>query len=369
MLQPFYKLFILTAFSLYSYQGLAFSTLAKQAIVMDYNSDAVIFEHNAYQAMPPSSMSKLMTLYVALNKLKEGSITEDTICRTSNKAWKIKGSSMFLAEGQKVNIKALLEGIIVVSGNDAAITLAECISANEENFVEQMNNMGKKLSLRVSNFTNSSGWPAAHHQMSAHDVAKLAMQIFKDFPSYYHIFSQKDFTFNKVKQRNTNDLIFKNIGVDGVKTGHTEAGGYGIVASATRNNQRIFVVVNGLSSGKERMKEAENLLNYAFSNFTTKTLFSAGDKVTALKIAKNKTVDLVVKDNVIVTYNNKDKIKSTINLTPNFSLPIKEGQVLGQLEVEVPLMGIKSFNLHAAKSIPAPWWYKWWNVFNTKTAK
>lgn len=272
-------------FSSYSYQ---FRTKAKQAVVLDLTSNSFIFEHNSDEKMAPSSMSKLMTLYIAFDQLKASMISMENKFRVSRKAWERKGSSMFLREGQSVTVKELLEGITIVSGNDACITLAEGIAGSEENFVIEMNEVAQTLGLNNSHFVNSSGWPDEDHFMSAKDLAVLAKRIFTDFPEYYDLFSEQYLTYNDILQKNKNLLLFHDIGVDGLKTGYTNAGGYGIVVSAKRNNRRIFAVVNGLNTEKERIEEAKRLIQYSLNYFYTKKIFTKDDVVEEINVLYGK---------------------------------------------------------------------------------
>ncbi|WP_025264000.1 D-alanyl-D-alanine carboxypeptidase family protein [Wolbachia endosymbiont of Onchocerca volvulus] len=324
-------------FSSYSYQ---FRTKAKQAVILDLASDLFIFEHNSDEKMAPSSMSKLMTLYIAFAYLKAGIMNMEDKFQVSRKAWERKGSSMFLREGQFVTVKELLEGIIIVSGNDACITLAEGIAGSEENFVIEMNEIAQKLGLNNSHFVNSSGWPDEAHFMSARDLVVLAKRIFTDFPEYYDLFSEQYLMYNDVLQRNKNLLLFHGIGVDGLKTGYTSAGAYGIVASAKQNDRRVFVVVNGLSTGKERIEEAKRLIQYSLDHFYTKKIFAKDDVVEEVNVlyGKDRKVPITVARDVIITYsrNLHDKIKVHIEYKDMIPAPIKKGQEVGKIFIKIP---------------------------------
>ncbi|MGL9719115.1 MAG: D-alanyl-D-alanine carboxypeptidase family protein [Wolbachia sp.] len=332
---------LLLVFSLpfpsYSYQ---FRTKAKQAIVLDLASDSFVFEHNSDEKTAPSSMSKLMTLYVAFDYLKAGIISMEDKFRVSRKAWERKGSSMFLKEGQSVTVKELLEGITIVSGNDACITLAEGIAGSEENFVIEMNEVAQKLDLSNSHFVNSSGWPDEDHFMSAKDLAILAKRIFTDFPEYYDLFSEQYLTYNDILQKNKNLLLFHDIGVDGLKTGYTNAGGYGIVISAKRNDRRVFAVVNGLSTEKERIEEAKRLIQYSLNHFYTKKIFAKDDVVEEINVlyGKDRKVPVTVANDIIITYsrNLHDKIKVHVEYKDMIPAPIKKGQEVGKVFIEIP---------------------------------
>ncbi|WP_168456297.1 D-alanyl-D-alanine carboxypeptidase family protein [Wolbachia endosymbiont of Ctenocephalides felis wCfeJ] len=347
---------LLLVFSLplssYSYQ---FRTKAKQAIVLDLASDSFIFEHNSEEKMAPSSMSKLMTLYVAFDYLKAGIIGMEDKFRVSRKAWERKGSSMFLKEGQSVTVKELLEGIAIVSGNDACITLAEGIAGSEENFASEMNEVAQKLGLSNSHFVNSSGWPDEDHFMSAKDLVTLAKRIFTDFPEYYGLFSEQYLTYNDILQKNKNLLLFHDIGVDGLKTGYTNAGGYGIVVSAQRNDRRIFAAVNGLNTEKERIEEAKRLIQYSLNHFNTKKIFAKDSVVEEMNVlyGKERKVPVTVANDVIITYSRHlhDKIKVHVEYKDMIPAPIKKGQEVGKVFIEIPGTEQQSAPLYAVNDV------------------
>ncbi|BAO99636.1 D-alanyl-D-alanine carboxypeptidase [Wolbachia endosymbiont of Cimex lectularius] len=342
----------LLSFPSYSYQ---FRTKANQAVVLDLASDSFIFEHNSDEKMAPSSMSKLMTLYVAFDYLKAGIINMEDKFRVSRRAWERKGSSMFLREGQSVTVKELLEGIIIVSGNDACITLAEGIAGSEENFVMEMNEVAHNLNLNNSHFVNSSGWPDENHFMSAKDLAILAKRIFTDFPEYYDLFSEQYLTYNDILQKNKNLLLFHDIGVDGLKTGYTNAGGYGIVVSAKRNDRRIFAVVNGLSTERERIEEAKRLIQYSLNHFSTRKIFAKDDVVEKINVlyGKDRKVPITVANDVTITYsrNLHDKIKVRVEYKDMIPAPIKKGQEVGKVFIEIPGVEQQIVPLYAVNDV------------------
>lgn len=345
-------LIFILPFNSYSYQ---FRTKAKQAVVLDLASDSFIFDHNSSEKMAPSSMSKLMTLYVAFDYLKAGIIKMEDKFRVSRKAWERKGSSMFLKEGQFVTVKELLEGVTIASGNDACIALAEGIAGSEENFVAEMNEVAQDLNLNDSHFVNSSGWPDENHFMSAKDLVTLAKRIFTDFPEYYDLFSEQYLTYNNIVQKNKNLLLFHDIGVDGLKTGHTSAGGYGIIASAKRNDRRIFAVVNGLETEKERIEEAKRLIQYSLNHFNTKKIFAKDSVVEEINIVygKDKKVPVIVANDVTITYNRRlhDKIKVRIEYKDMVPAPIKKGQEVGKIFVEIPGTEQQTIPVYAASDV------------------
>ncbi|WP_253299928.1 D-alanyl-D-alanine carboxypeptidase family protein [Wolbachia endosymbiont of Chironomus riparius] len=332
-----------------------FRTKAKQAVVLDLSSGSFIFENNADEQMIPSSMSKLMTLYVAFDYLKAGVINMEDKFQVSKKAWERKGSSMFLREGQFVTVNDLLKGIIIASGNDACITLAEGVAGSEEDFVIEMNDIAQRLNLNNSHFVNSSGWPDEGHFMSARDLAILSKRIFTDFPEYYYLFSEQNFEYNEVIQKNKNLLLSYDIGVDGLKTGNTNAGGYGIAASAQRDNRRIFIIINGLSTEKGRIEEAKRLVQYFFNHFTTKKIFTKGYVVEEVDIlnGKDKKLPITVKNDVVITYNRNlyDKVKVRIEYTNMIPAPIKKDQEVGKLHVEISGTERKIIPLYAMNDV------------------
>ena len=347
-------LFFLLPFSLFSFQ---LRTIAKQAVILDLDSNFFIFEHNSDEKMTPSSMSKLMTLYIAFHYLKAGIISMDDRFQVSTKAWKRKGSSMFLREGQQVKVRELIEGIIISSGNDACITLAEGIAGSEENFVNEMNEMALHLNLNNSHFANSSGWPDENHFMSAKDLAVLSKRIYTDFFEYYELFSKKNLIFNEIKQKNKNLLLNHNIGVDGLKTGKTSVGGYGISISAKYGNRRIFAVVNGLNTEKERVEEARKLVQYGLNHFINKKVFSTGSVVEEVKViyGKDKKVPITVKNDVIITYNRnlENKVKVWIEYVDVIPAPIKKGLEVGKIFIQIPDLKEKVIPLYIMHDVKA----------------
>ncbi|MEC8725219.1 MAG: D-alanyl-D-alanine carboxypeptidase family protein, partial [Pseudomonadota bacterium] len=242
-------------------------TAAPYAYILDLSTDTVLLSKQASIPMPPASMSKLMTVYMVFDRLKRGSLSLDDEFPVSRKAWKKGGSKMFVKVGDKVSVADLLRGIIVQSGNDACIVVAEAIGGSEDTFAEMMTEKGKEIGLKDSIFTNATGWPDPRHRMSARDLAILAKRLINEFPELYKMFNEKTFTYNNIKQGNRNPLLYRNIGADGLKTGHTVAAGYGLASSAQRGDRRIVVVVNGLKSVRQRSKESFRLMEWAFKAF------------------------------------------------------------------------------------------------------
>jgi D-alanyl-D-alanine carboxypeptidase (penicillin-binding protein 5/6) len=241
----------------------AFETKAKQAILVDLTTHTVLLDKNADERMPPSSMSKLMTTYMIFDGLRNGSLELSDKLRVSEKAWRKGGSKMFVELGKQIALEDLLRGIIIQSGNDACIVVAEHLAGSEEAFANMMNEKAKEIGLVGSNFVNATGWPDPEHYMTARDLYVLALHIMAEFPQYYPFYSEKSFTYHNIKQPNRNVLLHRNLGVDGMKTGHTQAAGYGIVVSAKNDEgRRLLLVINGMESERERADEAARLIPY-----------------------------------------------------------------------------------------------------------
>ena len=269
------KLSIFTTFLIcvWSTIALGFSTTAKTALVIDNTTGEVLLSKDINRPIPPASMSKLMTLWMVFESLEEGKIELGDTFRVSKKAWKKGGSKMFLREGEYVTIKNLIKGVIIQSGNDACIVLAEGIAGTEANFAELMTIRAKEIGLRSSNFTNSTGWPDPEHKMSSKDLVTLANKIREKYPSYYRIFDDLEFTWDNISQKNRNPLLFMNLGADGLKTGYTEEAGYGLIASVKQNKRRVTFVITGLNSVEQRAREAKGITTWAFKKFKLKTYF------------------------------------------------------------------------------------------------
>ena len=257
---------LLVFFLLLQSSAEALDLLAKEVILVDFDRGQILLEQEAHKPMYPSSMTKIMTSYLAFEALQKRTFTLDNKFLVSNKAWKMGGSKMFIKIGDSVTLEDLLKGIIVVSGNDACITLAEGFYGDEELFVEKMNEKAQVLKMTQTHFVNATGWPNPEHITSAVDLAKLSVALIKDFPDYYQYHSLQSFFYNQIKQNNRN-LLLGRLGVDGIKTGHTDLAGYGIVLSAKDHNRRIILVLNGLKSEKARALEGEKIINYGFKGF------------------------------------------------------------------------------------------------------
>jgi D-alanyl-D-alanine carboxypeptidase (penicillin-binding protein 5/6) len=291
-------------------------------------------------------MTKLMTAYIVYGMLKSGRLKLDQELPVSERAWRMGGSKMFVQIGTQVKVEDLIRGMIVQSGNDACIVLAEGIAGSEEQFVELMNQKARELGLKNTNFRNSTGWPDPDHHMSARDIATLAGRIIQDFPEYYKYDSEKSFKYNNIEQGNRNPLVQKGL-ADGLKTGHTEEAGYGLVASAARGGRRIILVLNGLNSMHQRAEESERLLEWAFREFEDVTLFTAGDTVdhAPVWLGAAPSVPLVGGRDLVVTMprNWRSKAKVTVEYDSPIRAPVLRGTTLGRLSVSgdgVPGMSI-----------------------------
>lgn len=333
----------------------ALDTAARSAMVVDMSSGAVLLEKNVDVPIPPASMSKLMTLNMVFEALQQGRLSLDEKFRVSVKAWKMGGSKMFVREGDRIRIEDLIRGVIIHSGNDACVVLAEGLAGSEDAFSQRMTERAKELGMNNSTFANSTGWPHPNHRMSARDLIFLSQRMIVDFPEYYHYFAETDFTWDKVKQKNRNPLLYLDIGADGLKTGHTEEAGYGLVGSATRNDRRIAFIISGLDSSKSRSVESERLTTWAFREFKTGKIANAGQIVGEAEvwIGAADTVPLAPKDDVIATapFGGLDKMKVTVRYDGPIEAPIALGQPIAELIVQAPGMPPVSTPLVAAAAV------------------
>jgi D-alanyl-D-alanine carboxypeptidase (penicillin-binding protein 5/6) len=333
------------------------TTKAPYAIIMDYETGAVLYEKDADRPVPPSSMSKLMTSAIVFERLKSGQLKLTDEFPVSEKAWRMEGSKMWTRVDTKIPLSALLNGIIVQSGNDACVVVAEGIAGSEEAFAELMTKKAREWGLANSTFANSTGWPDENHKMSTRDLALLARKIIKDYPEYYALYAQKEFTWEKIRQPNRNPLLYSFKGADGLKTGHTEDAGYGLVGSAEIDGQRRIIVVNGLTSEKERAAETERLMRIAFNDFSKRTLFEqgavAGD---ALVFAgKAPSVPLVAGEaiSMIVSRADAASISAKVIYEGPVEAPIEEGQQIGILRISAGQGEAREFPLYAGKAVKA----------------
>ena len=335
------KLFILITFflSIWGTVAQGFSTTAKTAFVIDNTTGEVLLSKDINRPIPPASMSKLMTLWMVFESLDEGKLEMDDTFKVSRKAWKKGGSKMFLREGESVKIEDLIKGVIIQSGNDACIVLAEGLAGTEENFAELMTIRAKEIGLTNSNFKNSTGWPDPDHKMSSSDLVTLATKIREEYPSYYTIFNDLEFTWDGISQRNRNPLLSMNLGADGLKTGYTDEAGYGLIASAKQNERRITFVITGLKSVGQRTREAKGITTWAFKKFRLKTYFEKNGTILEVPVwrGKKERVKISAANHVQLLLANDPKgdPKMHVVLKEPLIAPLKKGQKInGHLVVE-----------------------------------
>ncbi|MCX5615863.1 D-alanyl-D-alanine carboxypeptidase [Bombella sp. TMW 2.2559] len=315
-------------------------TSARWAYILDSTTSTVLLSRNAEERMPPSSLTKMMTAYVVFAFLASGRIRLEQEFPVSSKAWKMEGSRMFVPLGSSVSVENLIRGMLIQSGNDACVVLAEGIAGSEERFVVLMNEAARRIGLRNSHFMNATGLPAEDHYMCAHDVATLAQRIICDFPHYYGFFGEKEFTFNHIRQGNRNVLVDKGL-ADGLKTGHTDAGGFGLCASSERNGNRVIVVINGTSSTNERAHEGERLMSWAFSSFETVQFLHKGQVVepnAAVWNGEHRSVGLAVAEDVSLTIpvGWSSRVQISVDYPSPIPAPVAEGQKSGHISVGLP---------------------------------
>ena len=338
-----------------SYAQVDIATAASNAILIDAETGAVLMEKKSTERMPTSSMSKVMTVYAVFSALEDGRLSLNDTMKVSEKAWRKGGSKMFVEVGKEVKVEDLIKGVIVQSGNDATIVLAEGLTGSEDVFAQTITQMAKSIGMKNSQFKNASGWPDPEHYSTAQDLSVLAYRLIKDFPQHYHYYGQKEFTYNDITQPNRNPLLYRNMGVDGIKTGHTEVGGYGLMASGERDDRRLILVVNGLDSEKQRADESARLLEWGFNSFENVQLFKEGEKVATADVVMGQedTVDLVIKDNVFATLyeQEKDKLNVTVQYDGPLVAPVAKDTKVGSVIVKAPHMPEQSYDLYAGGSV------------------
>ncbi|HEU0219011.1 MAG TPA: D-alanyl-D-alanine carboxypeptidase family protein [Stellaceae bacterium] len=330
-------------------------TLARHAMIYEVDTDTVLFDKHAEERMPPASMSKIMTAYVVFSMLKEGRASLGDELPVSEHAWRLGGSKMFVAIGARIKIEDLVKGMLIQSGNDACVVLAEGLAGSEEAFVDKMNQKAQELGLKDSHFANTTGLPDPNEWMTARDLVTLSRDIIKDFPEYYHYFSEKDFDFNNINQGNRNPLLYKNIGADGLKTGHTDEAGYSLDASVVRGDRRIILVVSGLSTMKDRGAESERLIEWAFREYNNYKLFSAGDKIDDAEVwlGAEPKVGMTVGKDLTVTLPRRSRrdMKVSINYDKPVPAPVNKGDKIGKIVVTAPDVDPVERPIFAAASV------------------
>lgn len=324
----------------------ALQTNAAFALMMDHETGSVLFSKNGDQSMAPASMAKLMTVAILFEKLKHGELRLEDTFTVSERAWRLSvagknaSSKMFVSIGSQIRVEDLLRGIIIQSGNDACTVVAEHFSGSEEAFSELMNAEAKKIGLTGSVFKNASGLPHPEMRVTAHDLAKLASYIIREFPQYYGYFAEREFSWNGIKQTNRNLLLGTYPGADGLKTGHTEESGYGLVSSAVQDGRRLILVVNGLRNETERAAESKRLLDLGFREFRTYALLKAGDVVGEAEVwaGELRTVPLAVRQpvKVLMRRASREGLKVVLNYNEPVMAPVERGKELGRLTISAP---------------------------------
>ena len=316
-------------------------TLAsEQAILIDPTTDTVLYEKNADVKMPPSSMTKIMTAYMVFEALKAKQITMDTQYTVSEKAWRKGGTKMFLPINASVSLSDLLRGVIVQSGNDASIVLAEGLMGTEQAFAEQMTKRAHEMGASHTNFVNATGWPDNGHESTVRDLTLIGIRTIIDFPQYYDLYKELKFAYNNIAQMNRNPLLYVDMGCDGLKTGHTDAGGYGLVASAVQDQRRLILTINGAKSMKQRAEDAKALMAWGFSYFATPKLFRAGQVIETIDtwLGNETKVAVCIDRDVAVTLPRQHirNIKVELVYHTPLAAPLHQGQVVGKMIISAP---------------------------------
>lgn len=324
-------------------------------VLMDASSGQVLVEKNPDKRIPPASLTKMMTSYVVVHEMQMGNVQAEDKVLISVNAWQRGGSRMFVREGTSVRLMDLLRGVIVQSGNDASVALAEHIAGSEETFAAMMNQYAERFGLTNTHFENATGLPAKQHYSSARDLANLARHIITDHPDYYSLYAEKYFKYNGIKQPNRNKLLWRDEHVDGLKTGHTKDAGFCLTASAKKDNMRLIAVVMGTKGTEIRAVEAQKLFNYGFRFYDTYNLYAAKSKLQTVPVWKGKQeqLDVILPNKLALTLprGSKDQLKAKIEIQNYLQAPIKKGQVLGTLSVKLNDKEVAKEHLVAAFTI------------------
>ena len=330
-------------------------TIAHQAILVDATTNTVLFEKNADQRMPTSSMSKVMTAYMVFEALRDKRLTLEDTLPVSEHAWRTQGSKMFVELGNRIKVEDLIRGMIIQSGNDASIVLAEGLGGSEEAFAKKMTDRAHELGMKDSNFMNATGWPEDNHYSTCRDLATLARALILTFPEYYHYDAEREFTYHGIKQGNRNPLLYRNMGVDGLKTGHTDIAGYGLIASAQRDGRRLILVINGLPSMQARADEPARVIEWGFREFSAYTLIKPGETVDTLPVwlGQAPNVTVVTGGGLTVTMAQEERrgLKVTMQAQVPLPAPIAKGQTVGKLVITAPGFVTREVPLVAAEDV------------------
>lgn len=328
---------------------------AKAYLLIDHNSGHILAEKNADKQIEPASLTKLMTAYVVLYEIERGGISINDEVKISKKAWRMGGSRMFIRVNTLVSVKELLKGLIIQSGNDASVALAEHVASNEDAFVELMNQHAERLNMISTHFNNSTGWPDKNHYTTARDLAKLSQALINDFPSHYAAYKEKEYTYNNIRQYNRNRLLWLDDRVDGLKTGHTEAAGYCLISSAKNKNMRLISIVTGTNKDDARIAASRKLLNYGFRFFETNLIHKANTEITNMRVWKGEEqkISLGISENLYVTTPKglSRKIKNNLKIEAMIEAPVTEGQNYGQLNIMLDDNNLATRELVALSSI------------------
>lgn len=341
-------------------QTSGFTTPAPHVIIMDYDTGIVLYEKDARQPIAPASMTKIMTAELVFERIRDGSISMDTEFTVSEEAWRRGGaasgsSTMFLDVGSSVKVEDLLRGVIIQSGNDACIVLSEGIAGSETAFADMMTDHAREIGLETATFRNSTGWPHPEHKISLYDLAQISTRIIRNYPEYYPLYSERDFTWNNITQGNRNPLLGRFTGADGLKTGHTEGSGYGLVASAKRGDARRIMVVNGLESKSQRRSESLRLMQAAFDQFKIIDLYAAGAEISRVPVfmGRSDTVGIVSDTPIAVGLHRGDVKNMTVQLrtTESVAAPISAGDHIADLIIKVPGQDDRIYPLQAIEDV------------------
>ena len=354
---------IITAFLGILITGLSYSSPippapnlnVKSYVLLDFDSNMILASSNGDLTLPPASITKMMTAYLAFTELKEKNISMDEDILVSEKAWKTGGSKMFIEVGKKIKVKDILQGVITVSGNDASVALAEHISGDEKTFATYMNQMAQNIGLENTNYTNATGLPSDSLYTTAEDIAKLSRSLIIEFPDLYKMYSRKSFKFNDIKQYSRNKLLFIDDNVDGIKTGFTKAAGYCLASSAKRGSRRLIAVVMGAPTPDDRIKASRNLLEYGFRFFETHTLFKSDTAISSARVFAGEETELkfgLMKDaTVTIPRRQKKKLKYEYIIDRQLTAPVKKNEIIGFMNVTLDGEVIKTYKLSALENI------------------
>ena len=333
----------------------AFETGATHVYITDFDTGAVLYDKAGEDRIPTASMSKMMTAYVVFDQLKKGKLKLDDELSVSENAWRTGGSKMFVPLNGKVKVEDLIKGMVIQSGNDACVVLAEGIAGSTDSFIHMMNEMAPAMGLKDSHFASVDGLPDPDHYMTARDLATLGERLIKDFPEYYHYFSEIDFTYNNIKQGNRNPLLYKSSGADGIKTGHTDEAGFGLTVSVKRGDRHIIMVATGLKSMKGRSQEAEAIVDFAFREFQNYPIVKKGDELEQADVwlGEKPKVPLVATRDLVVTLprSARKDMKVSVSYDGPLQAPVATGAVVGTLTVTAPDMAPQTVPIATAADV------------------